>query len=199
MIHKLQVPRLLAAAVVAIALTACASQQEPAQKALSELEASLGKVAEQGEKYMPEELTEVRGILDGLKSSYDSGDYKAVIAGAPKAAQAIRKLQADSIIAKANYAKQMTEEWGQLATTMPDMIASIDKQITRYTSRRSTPKGMSGDAFKETVASFDAAKKTWAEAAEAGNAGKYEDAVTKSRQVKQTVDTVMQALGMAAG
>ncbi len=190
------VTRFLVVAVAALA-AACAGQKEPAEKALTELEGSLAKISEQAEKYMPEEYTEVSTQLAALKSSYDAGDFKTVVTGAPKAAAAIRKLQADAIIAKAEYAKKMTEEWGEMANAIPDQIAAVDKQIVRYTSRGGTPKGLNRDEFKELVASFDAAKQAWGQAGEAGNAGKYEDAVTAAREVKQVIDSTMQALGMS--
>jgi len=184
--------------VLAALAAACASQKEPAGKALAELEGSLAKISEQAEKYMPEEYEEVSAQLAGLKSSYDAGDYKTVVTSAPKAAAAIRKLQADAIIAKAEYAKQMTEEWGAMASAIPEQIAAVDKQIVRHTSRGSTPKGLNRDEFKQLVGSFDAAKEAWAKAGESGNAGEHEAAVMAAREVKQVIDSTMQALGMSS-
>jgi hypothetical protein len=197
MSRTITLSRLAATFVMAVALAACASQKEPAQQSLTELEGAMAKVAELGQKYMPEEYAEVDAQIAGLKASFDKGDYAAVVAGASKAAAAIRKLQADSIIAKANYAKQMNAEWADFTRTMPDTIIAVDKQISR--ASRSLPKGMDRDTFKQTVATFDEAKKTWEAAAELGNAGKYEEAVMESRKVKEVVDATMQALGMAAG
>ena len=197
MSHSITLPRLLAAVVMAFALAACAGQKGPAQQSLTELDAAFAKVAEMGQKYMPEEYAEVDAQIAALRASFDKGDYGAVVAGAPKAAAAIRKLQADSIIAKADYAKQMNEEWAEFSRTMPDTIIAVDKQISRASSR--LPKGMDRDTFKQVVADFDAAKKTWEGAAELGNAGKYEEAVMESRKVKEVVDATMAALGMTAG
>lgn len=191
--------RLAAAAVLSLVLAACASQKEPAQQAVADLEAALAKVAELSEKYMPEEYAEVQAQIAGLKTSFDGGKFDEVVAGAPKAAAAIRKLQADAIIAKAAFAKQMNEEWAETAKTMPETIVSVDRQISRISSSGRMPKGMDRDAFRAVVSTFDEAKKTWTTAAEAGNAGKYEEAVMQSRQVREVVDATMQALGMAAG
>jgi hypothetical protein len=137
--------------------------------------------------------------LASLQASFDGGDYGAVVQGAPGASKAIRQLQADAIIAKAAYAKQMNEEWVETAKTMPDIILSVDKQISRLNAGGRLPKGLDRDGFKQTVATFDEAKRTWTTAAEAGNAGNYEEAVLQSREVRKTVDAVMQSLGMAAG
>jgi hypothetical protein len=199
MFRSLKIHRLATAALVSLALVACAGQKEPAQQAVADLDAALAKVAELGEKYMPEEYASVQAQIADLKASLDGGKYDAVVAGAPKAAAAIRKLQADSIIAKADFAKQMNEEWAGLASTMPETIVAVDRQISRVSAGGRLPKGMDRETFKQTVASFDEAKKAWAAAAEAGNAGKYEEAVMQTRQVKQVVDATMQALGMSAG
>jgi len=197
MTRSITLARLVAAAVMSFALAACAGQKEPAQQSLTELESAFAKVSEMGQKYMPEEHAEVDAQIAALKASFDKGDYGAVVAGASKAAAAIRKLQADSIIAKANYAKEMNAEWAEFTRTMPDTIIAVDKQITRASSR--LPKGMDRDTFKQVVASFDDAKKNWEAAAELGNSGKYEEAVMESRKVKEVVDATMQALGMTAG
>lgn len=197
MTRSISLTRLVAAAVMSVALAACAGQKEPAQQSITELEAAFAKVSEMGQKYMPEEFAEVDAQIAGLKASFDKGDYGAVVAGASKAAAAIRKLQADAIIAKANYAKQMNAEWAEFTRTMPETIVAVDKQITRASSR--LPKGMDRDTFNQVVARFDEAKKSWEAAAELGNGGKYEEAVMASRQVKEVVDATMQALGMTAG
>ena len=197
MSRSTHLPRLLAAVVMAAALAACAGQKEPAQQSLAELDAALAKVAEMGQKYVPAEYDEVQAHIATLKASFDKGEYDTVVAGAPKAAAAIRKMQADSIIAKAEYAKQMNAEWSDFSRSMPDTIVAIDKQITRASSR--LPRGMDRDTFKQVVASFDEAKKTWEGAAELGNAGKYEEAVLESRKVQEVVDATMTALGMKAG
>lgn len=184
--------------VLLAVVAACASQKEPAQKALTDLQASLARFSEQAEKHMPEEYADVQQQLAALQSSFDGGDYKTVVTGAPKAAAAIRKLQADAIIAKADYTKQMTEEWGAMAGSIPDQIAAVDKQIVRYTTRGGTPKGLDRDGFKQLVAGFDAAKESWAAAGEAGNAGNHEEAVIKGREVQQVIDSTRQALGMSS-
>jgi hypothetical protein len=93
----------------------------------------------------------------------------------------------------------MNEEWVETAKTMPDVISSVDKQISRLNASGRLPKGLDRDGFKQAVATFDEAKKVWTTAAEAGNAGNYEEAVLQSREVRKTVDAVMQTLGMAAG
>lgn len=191
-------PKLMAVALIAIAVTACSTYKDPAEEAVATIEEKLAGIHAQAEKYLPTELANVQTQLDELKTGLEQKEYEAVVATAPRVLKAVNSLIVEAALAKDAFNKKMQRDWAAFATSMPDVFASVDKQIIRYTSRGTLPKGVSREAFKETVASFDAAKASWAEAAAAGNEGKYEEAVTKTNEVKQVVDTVMQTLGMSA-
>ena len=199
MIRSTGFAQLLAVTLLALAAAGCASQKEPAEQAVANLENSLAQASSQSEKYLPDETAALRGKVADLKSALDATDYKRVVAEAPAVSAEIRKLMADSAIARATFNERVQTAWTDYATNLPTAIASVDDRILRFTSGGGLPRGMNRDTFKATVASFDAAKATWGEAAEAGNAGKYEDAVAKAIEVKRTVESVQQAFGMATG
>ncbi len=182
--------------MLALAMVGCESQKEPAEQAVASLEKSLENAAVQAEKYVPDEVAAARAKVAEVKALLEKQDYKAVLAQAPAISAELRKLVADSAIAKANFNQQMTQAWSEYARTLPQAISNVDNRILRLTSGGGLPKGMTRDSFTELVARFDAAKTDWAAAAEAGNAGKYEEAVTKSIEVKRTVEATMEALGM---
>lgn len=192
-------PKLIAVALVAIAAGACADYKTPAEEAVTQIDEKIAGIHTMAEKYIPEELASVQAQVDELKAGIAQKEYKAVVATAPRVLKAVNSLIVNSAVARGAHDAKMQSDWAAFATEMPALIASVDKQIMRYTSRGGLPKGMSRDAFKTTVATFDAAKAIWAEAAEAGNEGKIEVAVTKSGEVKHVVDTVMQSLGMQSG
>lgn len=199
MLRSNRIATMFAVTLLAVAAAGCESQKEPAEQAVANLEKSLEAAAREAEKYVPDEVAAVRAKVADVKTLLEKQDYKAVVAQAPAVAAELRKLVADAAIAKANFAQQMTQAWTEYANTLPQAIASVDDRILRYTSGGGLPKGMSREAFKELVAKFDAAKAEWAAAAEAGNAGKYEEAVTKSIEVKRAVEATKEALGMAKG
>ena len=199
MIRSTGFAQLLGVTLLALAAAGCASQKEPAEQAVANLENSLAQASSQSEKYLPDETAALRGKVADLKSALDATDYKRVVAEAPAVSAEIRKLMADSAIARATFNERVQTAWTDYATNLPTAIASVDDRILRFTSGGGLPRGMNRDTFKATVASFDAAKATWGEAAEAGNAGKYEDAVAKAIEVKRTVESVQQAFGMATG
>lgn len=192
-------PKLVAVALVALTITACSTYKEPAEEAVATIDEKLAGIHTQAEKYLPTELAKVQEQLDEMKAGLEQKEYKAVVATAPRVMKAVNNLIVEAALAKDSFNRKMQKDWTAFATTIPDLIASVDRQILRYTSRGRTPQGMNRDQFKEMVASFDAAKGVWAEAATAGNEGKYELAVTKTNEAKQVFDTVTQALGMQSG
>lgn len=196
MIRSTGFARVFAVTMLALAAVGCESQKEPAEQAVANLEKSLEAAAQQAEKYVPDEIAAVRTKVADMKALLEKQDYKEVVVQAPAVAAELRKVMADSAIAKANFTQQMTQAWTEYGKTLPQAISSVDDRILRYTSGGGLPKGMTRDGFKEVVAKFDAAKTEWAAAAEAGNAGRYEEAVTKSIEVKRTVEATMEALGM---
>lgn len=174
----------------------CASQQEPAEQAVANLENSLANAAAMGEKYMPDEFAAVRAKVADIKGLLDKQDYKAVVAQAPAVSAELRKLMADSAIAKAQFNENMSKAWAEYAGTLPQAITAVDERILRFTSGGGLPRGMNRETFRATVATFDEAKATWGKAAEAGNAGRYEEAVTQAIEAKRTIESTMEALGM---
>ena len=56
-------------AVAALLLAACASQMEPAQRSISDIEAALSTSASDAATYVPEQLTDVRRELGDLRES----------------------------------------------------------------------------------------------------------------------------------
>lgn len=199
MFHSNGLPKLMAVGLIAITIAACSVYKDTAEEAVATIEQRLAGVHADAEKYLlPTELAKVQAQVDELKSGIEQKEYEAVVATAPRVLKAVHNLIADTAQARDSYVIKIQRDWTTIATEMPEMIAAVDKQMLRYTSRNSLPKGVSREAFKETVASFDAAKASWAEAAASGDAGKYEEAVTKTNEIKQLINTVMQTLGMSA-
>ena len=79
-------------ALLAVVLAACASQLEPAQKAIGDIEGAIASSSDVAIKYAPVQLQDVMDRLAGLKSAFDKKDYAAVVAQAPAVLAAAQAL-----------------------------------------------------------------------------------------------------------
>ena len=73
------IPRYARIAAAALLFAACASQIEPAQRSISDIEAALSSAASDAAKYVPDQLTDVRRELGDLRATFDRQDYAGVL------------------------------------------------------------------------------------------------------------------------
>jgi hypothetical protein len=66
--------------VMALLLTACDSQKQPAEAAFAQAQASVAPVSAELEKYAPEEFARLTALLDDMKSKLNSKDYAGAVA-----------------------------------------------------------------------------------------------------------------------
>jgi hypothetical protein len=188
---------LLAAAM----LFACASQKEPAEKAVAQVEASIAALKEDASKYAASELQGVEASLGALKDKLAGGDYKSVLAEVPKLQAAVTSLQSTVSEQKANAEAAMAaakEQWISLSADVPKMVAAIQSRVDILDKSRKLPKNVSQSAFDSAKSGLDYMKTTWAEATSAFSSGDAVSAVDKANAVKQKGNEVLAQLGMIA-
>ncbi|HEU4591830.1 MAG TPA: hypothetical protein VFS13_13065 [Steroidobacteraceae bacterium] len=189
---------LLAAAWVA----GCASQKEPAEKALAQIEASLAEIRGDAARYAADELQAVDASLGTLKEKLAKGDYKAVLAEAPQLQSALGSLKDTVANKKAEAQAAMAaarEQWNSLSTDVPKMVAAIQSRVDVLGQSRKLPNNVSQSAFDSAKSGLDAMKSSWAEATAAYSSGDAVGAVDKANAARQKGTEVLQQLGMKSG
>jgi len=185
-----------ALAAVLLGLAACASQKEPAEAALAELETKFSQAGTEIQKYLPERYAEVESRIAALRASVANQDYGDVVAGASAATDDLKRAVADARIRRAQVLVEMEAEWTELSKSMPAMIAAMDKKISAQRGR--APQGMTADAWKQTIADYDAARDAWSRAAAEMSNKTFEATVLAARDAKAKIAAIMETLGVKA-
>ena len=196
MIKGSRVFLLVALAAAFLGLAACANQKEPATQALAAIEKKFEESGAEIQKYLPERYAEVSKSIESLRDAMSKEEYRDVVSGAAGVEDALKKAIAESRISRAQMMVAMESEWTELTKSMPAMIAAMDKKISSQGSR--PPQGMDKNAWKATIASYDAARDTWSKAAAEITNKNFEATVLAAREAKSKIASIMESLGVKA-
>lgn len=183
-------------AALCLGLAACASQKEPAEQALAALEAKFTETGADIQKYLPERYAELEANLASLRDSMSKESYGDVVKGAAAAQDAVKHAVADARVERAKMTAALETEWNDLVTTMPGMVAAMDKKISAQ--RGKAPKGMSAGDWKQAIADYDAARDAWSKAAADMTRANFEATVVAARDAKAKIAALMQSLDVKA-
>jgi hypothetical protein len=191
----------LAASMTALIVFGCASQKEPAEQAVANINAALGSAHDAAAKYAPDGLQSVEAQVATLKDNLSKGDYKKVLADAPAVNTALANLQ-QAAIAKQEEADtqlaQTKQQWRSLSADVPKMIAAIQSRLEVLSKSRRLPKGVSKASSESAKASLESLNSTWTEATSAGANGDYAGGVAKGQAAKDKAAEAMSELGMTS-
>jgi hypothetical protein len=185
-----------ALAALCLALSACASQKEPAEKALAAVEQKFAESGAEIQKFLPERHAELSQGIESLRASLASEDYGDVVTGAASLQDSLKRAIGESRVKRAQAQVGLEDEWTELSKSMPAMIDAMDKKITAQRGR--PPQGMSRDEWKATIASYDAARDSWSKAAAEMTRANFEQTVLAARDAKAKIAAIMETLGVKA-
>lgn len=179
--------------MAAIILAACASQKEPAQKLIGDIESTVAAASTEAAKYVPDQLADVQSKLSGLKASFDKQDYAAVVTGGPAVLTAAQGLATAAAAKKDEVLKALNDEWTGLAAALPGDVTAIQNRIAQLSkkSSRKEAKGMDLEAAKSGVGD---AGSLWSKAQAAFAAGNVDEAVSTAKDVKAKVEAIAASL-----
>ena len=183
MLHLRSLQRSAVIYCVFLALLACTSQREPAQRMMQDIDATLGAMSDDAAKYVPEELVDVQTKLDDLKTAYNAHDYKAVLARGPALLGEAHGLAADAVVRKAELAKSLTERWTSLAAGVPALFTAVQARLDQLSQpkNRKMAAGIDVGAAKSALGE---ATSQWSKAQGAFGNSNMNEAVAAAEDVE---------------
>jgi hypothetical protein len=187
------VSRYALVSMAAIILAACAGQKEPAQKLITEIEATVTAASTEAAKYVPDQLADVESKLGALKASFAKQDYAAVVTGAPAVLSAAQGLATAAAAKKDEILKALNDEWTSLAGTLPGAVTAIQGRIDLL-EKKSSRKLAAGVDLAAAKSGLSDAASLWSKAQAAFAAGNMDEAVSTAKDVKSKVDSLATSL-----
>ena len=187
------VSRYALVSMAAIILAACAGQKEPAQKLITEIEATVTAASTEAAKYVPDQLADVESKLGALKASFAKQDYAAVVTGAPAVLSAAQGLATAAAAKKDEILKALNDEWTSLAGTLPGAVTAIQGRIDLL-EKKSSRKLAAGVDLAAAKSGLSDAASLWSKAQAAFAAGNMDEAVSTAKDVKSKVDSLAMSL-----
>ena len=188
-----QVGRLALASLALIVVAACAGQKEPAQKLISDIDATVTAASVEAAKYVPDQLIAVQSKLGDLKAAFNRQDYPAVMKGAPAVLASAQMLATAAAAKKDELLKTLNDQWTGLAATVPGYLAAIQNRLA-FLSKKSSKKAAAGIDLAAVSAALTDASSLWSKAQAAFAAGNMSEAVTTATAVKAKLTALAAAL-----
>jgi hypothetical protein len=140
------------AVAAALLLSACASQMEPAQKAIAGIDSAVSAAAPDAGKYVPDQLAAVQKKLDDLKTAFANKDYATVVTGAPAVMTEAQGLLGAAMLKKDEVVKAMSAQWPALAASLPGLVTSVTNKVNALAKMKQAPAGVDVAAAKASIA-----------------------------------------------
>lgn len=178
---KKTLPALFCVMLLAVS---CSVVKAPAQLAIKTAEEALNTVRAEAAKFVPEQLADLEGILASAKQSFETGDYKAALAGAKDLPVKVKDL-ASAIEAKK---AALPQAWTELSAEMPKLISNVKSAVSKA-------RGADKTVLNEARIAADGMPEAWEQAQEEFKAGKLYEAVTKATWIKEQAAKIEASLG----
>jgi len=178
-----------------VLLAACASERDPAQKMINDIDAMVTMASADAAKYAPDQLIDTQTKLGDLKASFGRQDYKAVLAAAPPVLAEAQGLAGAAAAKKAELMKGQSDQWTALSSTVPSSMTAIQNRIDLL-SKKSSRKLAQGIDLAAAKSAMSDATSLWSKAQGAFGNGNLDEAVSAAKDVKTKLDVLAVTLKM---
>jgi hypothetical protein len=178
--------------LTSLALVACASDKDPAEKAIKAAEDLVNSTVTEASKYVPDQAKALQDSVKGVKDTFAKGDYKAALAGAGEISGKAKAVADAAAAKKAELAKS----WADMGAGLPKVLDAIKSRVDILSQAKKLPAGMDKATVEGAKSGLDSITKTWADAQSAFTSGNVTDALAKAGTVKKQAAEIMTSLGM---
>jgi hypothetical protein len=177
----------------AILLAACASQREPAQKMINDIDAAITAAAADAAKYVPDQLNDVQTKFDDLKTAWTAKDYKGVLARGPAILTEAQGLASAAAAKKAEVTKDLSDQWSALSGALPGYVTAIQARLDML-SQKKNKKMAAGIDLQAAKSGLSDATSLWSKAQGAFGNGNLDEAVSTAKDVKSKLQALASSL-----
>lgn len=182
--------------VMALLLTACDSQKQPAEAAFAQAQASVAPVSAELEKYAPEEFAKLTALLDDMKSKLNSKDYAGAVA---LRTQVMSQLVAASGAAgkrKNELLQQFSGEWKTISVEIPQLLAQLNSRMNYLQGLTRLPAEVGAESVQQARQSIIELNNQWTAAMSAARNRDPEAALTQAHAIQKRSAEVGAMLGL---
>jgi len=192
--------RWVLAVAAGLIMAGCASQQEPATKAIEAAQAALGALREEASQFAPEQLKAVDDALERAKGQLTAGKYSDVLTAAPMLTQQIDDLKTAAADGKSRLDAAMAEAkelWPSLSADLPKMSDSLKSRLEALGKMKALPEGIDAANLDYGRKGYEALSTEWTAAQADFAAGKFTDAASKANAARRRALDLMARLKVA--
>jgi hypothetical protein len=192
-LHRITRYAIVAAALSVVA--ACASNMEPAQRILAQIQTAVTAASADAEKYIPDQLKDVQDQLSRLQAAFDKKDYSTVITAGPGVIAAAQGLAAAAAAKKTEVMQTLNGEWTEVAGKLPAKLTAIQQRIEEL-SQRSNRKMAEGIDLPAAKTAISDATSLWSKAQAAFASGNLDEAVSTAKEVRTKLGAIAESIKM---
>ncbi len=186
--------RWILSVVAGLVMAGCASQQEPATKAIETAQAALGAVREEASQFAPDQLKAVDEALERARGQMAAGKYSDVLTSAPMLTQQIVELKTAAAEGKSRMESALAEArdlWPSLSADLPKMADALKARLEALGKMKTLPEGIDAVNLDYSRKGFDELSTEWTAAQADFAAGRFTDAASKANAARRRATDLM--------